>query len=508
MSLEYMLLIGAVFVIMVPIFYYALTESTGQIRRNQAEETVVTLAKTADSVYALGPGSRDYVSITIPTGIRGYSINESTISLTMDIRGAGIDFSAFPHAPVTGSIPITSGTYKVPVEMLDSGIVRIGTGEDTVPPVVVFTYPSGNINFNDITLKANTNEPSLCKYDPADQDYSAMANPFVGTLMSHESYVGILPEGNHVYYARCIDPSGNVMQSSAIINFTINTTITGPPVNETYEPDPPVITLVAPEDDYTDNDGIVLFQYNVSDNSSVPFCELMMNNTLSDIMTGISKTDTNSLTKGGFNYGHYNWSINCTDSHGNEGSSDQRRIFINYTQDSDLPLVYLMAPADNTVRNYWLIKFTYNTTDATSGISYCTMHINGTLDIGGNLSWSVVDDDVMENTPEMITLPLFQANYTWRVSCTDSSLNSNKGYSELRHLRINITAGGDAYINSCAGWCGWQGLSNGRCENNIAKCGSGCGLPYSQSSNCYTGDAVSSQYCTGGAESDTCCCVI
>lgn len=511
-SLEYMLIVGIIFVIMIPIFYYAARESTDQIRLNQAEDAVNTLARTADSLYALGPGSRDYVTVTMPSGVSGSSVNGSEITLRLDIFGARSDILAFSQAPLTGSLKTDQGTYWILVEVLDSGLVKIGEGNDTQPPQIVYTYPKGRITFNDIVLQVSTNEPAFCKYGEENTSYSSMGDNLVGSLMSHEDDLGVLEDGNYVFYSRCVDLSGNEMTSSAVINFTINTTITaynqtGNGTNETYEQYPPVITLISPAGGYIDNDGIVMFSFNASDDSSIAFCELIMNDTSLQIINPISKTVPNNVTKGGLDYGGYYWSINCTDVHGNEGASAERAIMINYTQDHDIPAVRLSAPADNSVRNYWLVKFMYNVSDASSSISHCILHMHGTLDEGGDLSWNVVDDNVAEQSTETITLPLFRADYTWQISCADSSYNANTGYSETRKLRVNVSAGDEAFINSCAGWCGWSDMSGGVCENNIAKCGNDCGLPYSDSDDCYAGSSVSAQYCLGGAESKICCCI-
>ncbi|MFO8016012.1 MAG: hypothetical protein R6U32_02825 [Candidatus Woesearchaeota archaeon] len=501
-SMEYLMVVGLVLVVMIPVFYYAVTESGTQVRLNQADDAVNSIAKTADSVYALGPGSRDHVRISVPAGVSGSYVNNSKVGLRLD---TGEDIMAFSRAPLTGKIPKGQGIYHVPVEMLDSGVVLIGAANDTSPPEITYTYPSGTISYNDVTIKAETDEPAHCRYSQDDESYSDMEGNFVGTLLSHEKDLGILSDGNHVYYARCEDPYGNIMQSSAVINFTINTTEEYNGTIE-FEPDPPIVTLISPPDNKTENTSVVDFTYNVTDASPVSFCGLVLNDTMDKISTNITRGVPQEITSA-IDRGWYNWSINCTDMHGNEGASSQRRILINHTLDSDSPVVHLIAPDNNTVRNYWLIKFLYNTTDKTSGISHCILHMNGTLDDGGTLSWNVIDSSVEENNTESITLPLFRANYTWQISCIDDSYSANEGYSGLRNLNINITAGEEAFVNSCAGWCGWEGLSEGTCENNIPKCGSGCGLPYSDSNDCYAGDSTSSEYCTGGAEADTCCCI-
>jgi len=504
-SVEYLMIIGVALVIATPLFYYAISESTSNIKLNEAEDAVNTIAKAADSVYSLGPGTKKYVNIVIPGGVEQGSIDGNAIKLRVSLFGGVADIYARSKASLIGGVPLASGAHRISIEALDSGYVQIGLADDKEAPVVTWTYPRGTINFNGVILRANTNEPAYCKYDLGDKNYDSMLKEFSGSALSHESDLGILQNGNHIYYARCKDPYNNVMDESALINFTIvpageNVT------NETLEYYPPIVMLVAPANNSVDNNGVVLFQYNVSDNSSIAFCELIVNYTLMLVNNTVQKDTTQSFSYV-LNHGNYSWNVNCTDAHGNEGYSEERKLFINFTQDIDNPIVFLEAPADNTIRNYWLIKFSYNVSDASSGIDYCDLNLDGSLDGGGVANWSITDSPVQESTSESITMPLFKGNYTWNIDCTDNSFNHNIGYSGTRSLRINISAGESAFIDSCAGWCGWKGLSNGVCENTQSKCADNCGLSYDLSHDCYAGYNVSQTYCLGGSEADTCCCI-
>ena len=66
---EYLILIGLILIVLIPILYYTTQESTTSININQAQDVVQTLAKTADYVYSLGPGTRSVALITIPLGV-------------------------------------------------------------------------------------------------------------------------------------------------------------------------------------------------------------------------------------------------------------------------------------------------------------------------------------------------------------------------------------------------------------------------------------------------------
>lgn len=123
-SMEYLILIGLVFIAVIPLFYYAMTESGKNIQMNQANDIVNTLAKTADTVYALGPGSQKLVEITIPGGVESVTIVGNEISLKLRIFGGIADIYAETKANVTGTITTTSGIHHVTVKTLESGVVQ------------------------------------------------------------------------------------------------------------------------------------------------------------------------------------------------------------------------------------------------------------------------------------------------------------------------------------------------------------------------------------------------
>ena len=229
-SLEYILIIGAILVVTLPLFYYVSQSSSQNLKNNQAFDAVNTLAKKADSVYALGPGTRDYVWIAIPGGVTSTSVGNKTISIYLS--GSRGDVSVSTKANVTGYFPPNAGTYRMVVQMLDTKVF-IGLFNDTTPPQVISTSPTGVIKINNPLLSATTNEAARCKYDLTDTSYSSMANPFTGIGLSHTQQLTNQAAGNYLYYVRCIDFSNNTMTSSALINFSINLDAQAPAVNKT-----------------------------------------------------------------------------------------------------------------------------------------------------------------------------------------------------------------------------------------------------------------------------------
>ncbi len=495
-SLEYITIVGVLLVLLLPLFYYALNKSSENIKLSQAENTVNSIRNAADDVYALSPGTKKYVWVSIPGSVQSIQINASEISLTLGIFGKTSDITSRTKATIIGTIPIEKGTYRIPVELLDSGIVLIGSGNDSTPPVVTWKYPDG-LACNPITLRATTNEPANCKFDSADSGYEQMEFQMSGSSLGHSYDLGVQSEGNYFYFVRCSDAFNNAMDTSAVINYSIDFIFCkgkeGQPINDTT---PPRVTLLNPASGYVSPTSRIDFFYNVTDDSPILLCRLIANGQ-SIATTADPKRDISNTIAGNLDFGTYLWSVNCTDTSGNKGNSSSRSIKVNATLDSDVPVVRLSAPENGSIRNFNLIKFFYNVTDATSGIDSCTLSIFGILDSGGTSSLGVTDSSVSKNMQESITLTLEQGNHTWNISCMDNSIYRNAGISETWWIRVNKTSE-EAFITSCAGLCGFKGYSNGICRQEEPKC--------KQNNEIYTSEGDT--YCVkAGAQANACCCV-
>ncbi|HLD42974.1 MAG TPA: hypothetical protein VJB08_03225 [Candidatus Nanoarchaeia archaeon] len=506
-SFEYIIIAGLVLVMVIPLFFYSLRETETALSSNKAGDAVEVLGRTVDTVYSIGPGTRHYVTVDLPKGVTSVSVQNKSVTLKVKQYGGIADVFADTKAPLVGSFPINPGRHTILVEMLDSGYVRIGSANDTIAPQVTWTDPSGLVCNRYITLKALTNEPSGCRFSSIDQGYGSMPTPFAGSSLTHDYILGFQDEGDYAYYIRCMDPFDNVMQSSAVMSYVINLSLCGLSGNATNESIPPNIRLLFPGNGYADTSGSVVFSYNVTDHSPISHCRLIFNSSIMQTSYSVERDIAQNFTQP-VDKGSYLWSVNCTDVWGNQNRSLSRLFSTNFSQDLDIPVVRSIAPANNSIRNYWLVSFIYNVTDASSGISSCSVNMRGLLDANSTLSWSIASAPIVENASQSIIMPLLKGNYSWNISCVDDSLNGNKGVSENRNLRINISAGEEAFLDSCSGWCGYSGLRDGTCENSENKCADNCGLPYSSSHDCYAGQNVSQTYCnTGGAEADTCCCI-
>jgi len=344
-SVEYIMIAGAILLVTIPLFFYAIYETNYKIRLNQADDAVNTLANAADTVYSMGPGSKKYVWVSIPSGVDSSLVNESMIQLTLSLFGGSSDIHASSKAVLVGSVPTGQGTYRIAVEALGSGRVRIGEEyTDNTPPIILRTYPytsEGQVvcpGF--VTLGADTDEPATCKYDTTDKDYNDMSSEFDGRGLTHIAMIYTESETTYTFYVRCQDPFGNTMTESAVITFETSIPCgaegTGNlSLNLSDDIGPPEVHLIAPPDNYMENFSWVDFFYNVTDtNNSIDYCVLVAEgmNYQDNERTYFSweaqpeRNITHNMTII-MEKGNYSWYVNCTDNSTNKNMGQSEEIW-------------------------------------------------------------------------------------------------------------------------------------------------------------------------------------
>ncbi len=414
-GIEYVLIVGAILLITIPLFFYAFYETNKRVTLNQAEDAVNTIAKAADTVYSLGPGSRKYVWVSIPSGVVSSSVNSSEVLLTLMQMGSESDVYASTRAVLVGSVPAGKGTYKIAVESLDAGLVRIGEAyNDTTPPVIVRVYPNPlpgqTLCPGFVTIGADTDEPAMCRYsNQSSASYDSMASLLDGRGLTHITTLYLESSTSYTYYARCRDYFGNTMNSSSMISFT----------------------------------------------TSIP----------------------------------------C----GAEGTGN---LTINLSDEQIPPVVHLVAPPDEYVRDFSWVDFSYTAFDANSSLDYCLLIAYGLNYAGEQRLYYGWQNSPSENSTNNMTLMIEKGNYSWYVNCTDSSTNHNIGRSvESWDFKVTKTYF-ESFLNSCAGQCGFAGYIDGFCRQNSAQCAVG-GEVYLPA-----GDEKCLSNNPGDPSSDTCCCVV
>ncbi|MBN3037769.1 MAG: hypothetical protein JW834_04970 [Candidatus Diapherotrites archaeon] len=158
-SIEYLILITLLMAILTPITYYALSTSKESIQISETESSLQSLAKAADRVYALGPGSKDYAYVIVPDSVESTTVGTDVLRIRTSVGTGTRDILATTQAPLIGSLPDTPGTHIVPVEMLASGVVRVGPmGLYAIPSTITLTAAPGTTEQVNLTI-LNENYP-------------------------------------------------------------------------------------------------------------------------------------------------------------------------------------------------------------------------------------------------------------------------------------------------------------------------------------------------------------
>ena len=184
--------------------------------------------------------------------------------------------------------------------------------------------------------------------------------------------------------------------------------------------DLPVISLIGPANNTIDNDGSVLFTYNVTDaTSSINNCSLLLNDEINNTDYSINEGTAQAFYLSGLNEDSYNWSINCYDNFddGNLGVSDKMSVEI---YDNTTPIVSLVNPENGYTDKTGDVLFEYVVKDSSNDIANCSLIFNGTI--------NQTDSTVVELEDQNFTINnLTYGTYEWTVNCTDTSSNANEG---------------------------------------------------------------------------------
>lgn len=417
-STEYIIIIGIILVLLIPLFWYAWNRASKDVKENQAADCVQSLAQGADEVYSLSPGSKKYITCNVPGSVTAWNVQNKEINMKLSTSG---DHVAVTQGDVVQGIdlPTAKGTYRIPVELLDDGTVLIGAeGVAGGPLTITWTWPEDDTETcNPVVLRANTNRGSDCRYGKAG-DIDKFGVPIDGTTtydeflldmegktLGHHASLGALAEGSYTYWAACKASDGQ--EDNEDIRFSILFAACGgstaPP---TFELDPPVVTLNSPGTVYPpngpniDNTNDITFSYTVNDVSNIILCELLVDNEndrtsnfkvldfeARDPATGTVPKGVPNIMQATLDAGRYNWTVNCTDGWGNTGEGFfppppstpglKRYLNFNVTKMLDTvgPAVTLVRPPQYEVMGIPSLDLIYQANDILSGIEVCIANI-------------------------------------------------------------------------------------------------------------------------------------
>jgi hypothetical protein len=124
-SLEYLFLIGFVFLLITPAIllgYEAYNDNRDTIAARQAEQAAQHIVSEAESVYYLGPPSSSKIEIFMPANIFSASIDEYAVIIRLRTQGGIDDIVATSQVKLSGTLSSNQGTHQIELEATDEGV--------------------------------------------------------------------------------------------------------------------------------------------------------------------------------------------------------------------------------------------------------------------------------------------------------------------------------------------------------------------------------------------------
>ncbi|MFA6907340.1 MAG: hypothetical protein WC263_00775, partial [Candidatus Micrarchaeia archaeon] len=181
-SLEQLIVIAIALALVSFTFYLAINYSSDSTKISQAKDAVERLAASADHVYALGPNSKEYVTVYLPEDLESASVAGRNIILKVPTTGGATDVYATSKAELIGAIPHYRGKQKVLVEYLQSGKVRIGEAGIVCSPSALARAFNASESGTDAITVANT----------ADYNVTGINASIEGSILAS---IGSMPPG-------------------------------------------------------------------------------------------------------------------------------------------------------------------------------------------------------------------------------------------------------------------------------------------------------------------------
>ncbi|MGB9748525.1 MAG: CARDB domain-containing protein, partial [Candidatus Woesearchaeota archaeon] len=191
-----------------------------------------------------------------------------------------------------------------------------------VPPTVYLITPENNSYYKTTNITFNCSASDNTRLVNATLygnwgGWHANETASLGGTSNYTIFTKTLQEGTYVW--NCLVYNVNNYSSFAFQNNTF-----------TIDLQEPIVNLISPEDNYSTNNSVVEFTYNVTDNALIKECYLIIDDDIiqtdTTITTNANQTFIESLTNG-----LHNWTVNCSDMAGNTYKALPRKINVSAT---------------------------------------------------------------------------------------------------------------------------------------------------------------------------------
>lgn len=376
--------------------------ATDAIGRKKNSTELIIIIDTQAPIVRFETQNSTWFNTTSPiiyfniTDSADYEINYSLfINNTFYTSGASINNT---RTNTTLNI-FEDGKYNITIQAIDeagnSANYSIIIYVDTTKPSINLIYPDDGANFitNNISLNftVTDNLDTSLTCNLTIDGIVNKSNFEVNSSQMSSTVVTGLREGTHYWNVTCWDNATNT-NTSETRSFNIFI--------------PPIVKLVSPPNNTITNNAYRVFVFNVSDDTGITNCSLLLNGQLNNTKPGneiINNAENNfTLT---LEEGLYEWRVECYDNTSMmmKGESENRTLIIDLTP----PQSFIMTP-DESWFNTSNPNISFRVSDNFDlSINY-TFYVNGSANttgiVGNNTLSSALLHDLNSNASFIIIL--------------------------------------------------------------------------------------------------------
>jgi len=285
---------------------------------------------------------------------------------------------------------------------------------DTAIPSITLNSPNDGTNFTvrTVTLNYTVNDNLAATANCSiTLDGLNVKNSTVNISQVNTFVLNNLAEGTHYWNVTCTDLAKNLNYSSTR---SFNVYIA------------PNITIISPPDNYWSNALSNTFYFNVSDETGLTNCSILINGTISQTKntSQLINNAQNNFTVVFVNSGNYTWAIECYDN----TTFRAYNISLNRTLLVD---VIKPQPSIITLGGSWFSNATpqisFNITDNMANTLNYTFYVNNTANVNGSVNNNTVSSASLQG--------LTNGTYTIVLEATD--IAGNKQNSSIISITID-----------------------------------------------------------------------
>lgn len=299
---------------------------------------------------------------------------------------------------------------------------------DVVAPVVTLTAPA-----NTSVLGSRTSLFNFTALDDRSANLSCTlflngtataTNTSVANNVPTSFNLTNLAEGPQTWVVNCTDLAGN-NASSSVFQFTVDTQSPG-------------VTLNSPANGAILNTSTASFNFTAIDTRAPTLsCSLLLNGTVSATNNSVVSGTPTLFSISGLGDGRTNWAVNCTD-----GVQSINSTVRNFTIDTTVPDLSLLAPAAAAALNQTPVSFTFLAIDRLSPLLSCNLTLNGSVAASNN--------SVVNNTNTTFSLSPADGSYNWSVACIDNA--GNRAQTANQTFQVDANPAGITLLSPANGF--------------------------------------------------------